>query len=60
MAKVKIKQVKSKINRPANQKKTLVALGIKKMHKVVEHEATPQVMGMIDKVKHLLEVEEVK
>ncbi len=60
MAKVKIKQVKSKINRPARQKKTLTALGIKKMNQTIEHEATPQIMGMIAKVNHLLEVEEVK
>ena len=60
MAKVKIKQIKSKINKPARQKKTLTALGIKKMHQVVEHDATPQIMGMIAKVDHLLHVEEVK
>ncbi len=60
MGKVKIKQIKSKIKQPARQKKTLTALGIRKMHQVVEHEATPQIMGMIAKVKHLLAVEEVK
>jgi len=60
MAKVKIKQIKSKIKQPARQKKTLTALGIRKMHNVVEHEATPQIMGMIAKVQHLLSVEEVK
>ncbi len=60
MAKVRIKQVKSKINRPARQKATLVALGVRKMHQAVEHEATPQIMGMIAKVQHLLVVEEVK
>lgn len=60
MGKVKIKQIKSKIKRPARQKKTLTALGIRKMHQVVEHEATPQILGMIAKVKHLLEVEEIK
>jgi len=60
MSKVKIKQIKSKINRPARQKKTLTALGIRKMNQVVEHEATPQILGMIEKVKHLLLVEEVK
>lgn len=60
MAKVKIKQIKSQINKPARQKKTLTALGIRKMNQVVEHEATPQIMGMIAKVNHLLEVEEVK
>ena len=60
MGKVKIKQIKSQINKPARQKKTLTALGIRKMHQVVEHEATPQIMGMIAKVNHLIEVEEVK
>ena len=60
MEKVKIKQIKSKIKRPARQKKTLTALGIRKMHQVVEHNATPQIMGMIAKVKHLLLVEEIK
>lgn len=60
MGKVKIKQIKSKINKPARQKKTLVALGIRKMNQVVEHEATPQIMGMIAKVNHLVSVEEVK
>lgn len=60
MGKVKIKQIKSKIKQPARQKKTLIALGIRKMHNVVEHEATPQIMGMIAKVEHLLSVEVVK
>jgi large subunit ribosomal protein L30 len=60
MAKVKIKQIRSKINQPARQKKTLTALGVRKMHNIVEHEATPQIMGMIAKVQHLLSVEEVK
>jgi large subunit ribosomal protein L30 len=59
MKKVKIKQIKSGIDRPKDQKQTLVALGIKRMHQVVEHNATPQVMGMINKVKHLLSVEEI-
>jgi len=58
MAKIKVKQVKSAINRPLRQKKTLVALGIKKLHKTVEHEATPQIMGMLNKVQHLVEVSE--
>ncbi len=60
MGKVKVKQIKSKINQPARQKKTLEALGIRKMNQVVEHEATPQIMGMIAKVSHLVTVEEVK
>ena len=56
MAKIKIKQVKSRINRPAQQKKTLDALGLRKMNKVVEVEATPQVLGMVNQVRHLVEV----
>ncbi|TVR38429.1 MAG: 50S ribosomal protein L30 [Cryomorphaceae bacterium] len=60
MAKVKIVQVKSAIKRPKDQKATLVALGIKRMNRPVEKEATPQILGMIHKVKHLLQVEEVK
>ncbi len=59
MAKIRVKQVRSKINRPENQKRTLEALGLRKMNQVVEHEATPQIMGMVKKVSHLLEVEEL-
>jgi large subunit ribosomal protein L30 len=57
MAKVKITQVRSIIDRPRRQKGTIKALGLRKMHQTVEHEATPQIMGMIAKVKHLLKVE---
>ena len=56
MAKIKIKQVKSRINRPARQKKTLDALGLRKLNQVVEKEDTPQVLGMINQVRHLVEV----
>ena len=56
MAKILIKQVKSRINRPARQKKTLDALGLKKLNQVVEREATPQVLGMVNTVRHLVEV----
>jgi len=59
MTKLKITQVRSAINRPARQKKTLIALGIKKMNRPREIESSPQVLGMIDKVKHLLKVEEI-
>jgi len=59
MAKLKIKQVKSKIGSTKRQKDTLEALGLKKMNGVVEHEATPQILGMIRKVNHLVVVEEV-
>ncbi len=58
MAKIKIKQIASKINRPSRQKLTLEALGLKKMNQVVEHEATPQILGMVKKVQHLVSVEE--
>lgn len=60
MAKIKITQVKSQINRPADQKKTLIALGLKKLNQTVEHEATPQILGMVKKVEHLLSVEKGK
>ena len=60
MAKIRVTQVKSKIGRPEGQKKTMLALGLKKMNQTVEHEATPQVLGMVKKVSHLLKVEEVK
>lgn len=59
MKKVKITQIKSIIGRPDRQKKTMAALGLSKMHQSVEKEATPQVLGMINKVKHLLSVEEL-
>lgn len=60
MAKIKITQVKSVIDRPERQKKTMVALGLKKMHATVEVEATPQILGMVTKVNHLVKVEDVK
>lgn len=59
MKKVRITQVRSAINRPNRQKLTLKALGIKKLNKPKEHTFTPQVAGMIDKVKHLLKIEEI-
>ncbi len=58
MSKVKIKQIRSKINRPVDQKRTLEALGLKKIGQVVEHEITPSVEGMINKVKHLITIVE--
>ena len=58
MAKIKVKQIKSKINSTKRQKRTLEALGIKKMHQVVEHEGTPQILGMVKKVSHLVSVED--
>jgi large subunit ribosomal protein L30 len=59
MAKIKITQIKSAIDRPQRQKDTIKALGIRKMHRTVEHEATPQILGMVAKVKHLVKVENV-
>ncbi len=57
MAKVKITQIKSGIGHPLRQKRTLWALGIRKMHHSAEHEATPQIMGMVRKVNHLVKYE---
>jgi large subunit ribosomal protein L30 len=57
MAKIKITQIKSAIDRPEDQKLTLKALGLKKMHATKEVEATPQIKGMVDKVKHLVKVD---
>ncbi len=59
MAKIKITQVKSKIGSTERQKKTLQALGLRKMHHSVEVEGTPQILGMVTKVSHLLKVEKV-
>jgi large subunit ribosomal protein L30 len=59
MAKLRIKQIKSKIGSTKRQKQTLEALGLRKMNSVVEHDATPQIKGMVEKVNHLVIVEEV-
>ncbi|HEY3371765.1 MAG TPA: 50S ribosomal protein L30 [Prolixibacteraceae bacterium] len=59
MAKIKITQVRSKIGSDWTQVATLTALGIKKLNRSVEHEVTPQILGMVNKVKHLVKVEEV-
>ncbi|HHC78690.1 MAG TPA: 50S ribosomal protein L30 [Flavobacteriia bacterium] len=60
MKRIRVKQVRSKIRRPQDQKRTLEALGLRKMNQVVEHDATPTILGMVNKVKHLISVEEVK
>lgn len=60
MATIKVKKVKSAINRSKRQKATLIALGLKKIGQVVEHEATPSIIGMVKKVEHLVSVEETK
>ena len=58
MTKIKVKQVKSRIGRSKDQKRTLDALGLRKMQSVVEHNATPQILGMVAKIKHLITVVE--
>ncbi len=60
MSKVTNKQVKSKIGKPERQKRTLEALGLRKLNHSVEHEATPQILGMVVKVRHLVKVEKFK
>ena len=57
MGKVKITQVKSTIDRSRRQKDTIQALGLRRINHQVEHEATPQILGMIAKVNHLVKVE---
>lgn len=58
--KVQITQVRSLINRPADQKATMKALGLGKMNRTVTKEVTPQILGMIKKVTHLVELEEIE
>ena len=60
MKKIRITQVKSVIDRPERQKKTMSALGLNKLNATVEVEATPQILGMVRKVTHLVKVEETK
>ncbi|MBL4888044.1 MAG: 50S ribosomal protein L30 [Flavobacteriaceae bacterium] len=59
MAKIKVTKVKSAIKRPLRQKRTLEALGLRKIGQVVEHDDTPTIVGMVNKVKHLVSVETV-
>lgn len=58
MSTIKIKQVRSRIRSPKNQKLNLDALGLKKLNQIVEHEDTPQIRGMIAKVSHLVKIVE--
>lgn len=58
MARIRITQIKSTINRPAVQKRTIKALGLGRINKSVEVEATPQILGMVNKVSHLVTVSE--
>ena len=57
--KLQIKLVRSPLKRKPNQRKTVAALGLRKMNQVVEHDATPSVVGMVNAVSHLLEVKEI-
>lgn len=59
MAKIRITQVKSKNGKPERQKRTLAALGIRKLNHSVEHEATPPILGMVEKIRHLVKVENI-
>ncbi len=59
MAKVKVTQVKSTIDRSKRQKATIQALGLRKINHTVVHEGTPQILGMIAKVNHLVKVEQL-
>lgn len=58
MEKIKLTQVKSLIDRSKRQKNTMKALGLGKINSVVEHETSPQIMGMVSKIKHLVKIEE--
>ncbi len=59
MAKIKITLVKSSIGSTKHQKLILESLGLRKMNSSVEHDATPQIVGMVNKMKHLIKVEEI-
>jgi large subunit ribosomal protein L30 len=59
MGKIKVTQIKSAIKKPVRQKRTLEALGLRRLHQTIEVEATPQIRGMVAKVAHLVVVEEV-
>ena len=59
MKKIKVTQIKSIIDRPERQKRTMKALGLRKLNASVEVEATPQILGMVTKVNHLITVEEL-
>ena len=59
MKKIKVTQIKSIIDRSERQKKTMIALGLRKMNASVEVIATPQILGMVTKVNHLIRVEEL-
>jgi large subunit ribosomal protein L30 len=58
MGQIKVTQIKSAIKKPVRQKRTLEALGLRRLHQTIEVEATPQIRGMVAKVAHLVKVEE--
>jgi len=60
MAKIKVKQVRSQIKCPQTQKRVMESLGLHKIGQVVEHDVNPAILGMVNKVKHLVSVEETK
>ncbi|MEC7617636.1 MAG: 50S ribosomal protein L30 [Bacteroidota bacterium] len=59
MGKIKVTQTRSNIKRPEDQKRTLKALGLKKIGQSVEHDDSANVLGMVEKVKHLVSVEQL-
>jgi large subunit ribosomal protein L30 len=59
MKRVRITQIKSGINRPERQKRILLSLGLRRMHQTVEHDATPQILGMANAISHLVKIEEI-
>ncbi|MDX9929544.1 MAG: 50S ribosomal protein L30 [Bacteroidales bacterium] len=59
MKRIRITQVRSKIGRPENQKRVLESLGLRKLNQSVEHDASKPILGMVDKVRHLVKVEEI-
>ena len=60
MSRIRLTQLRSTIKRPARQVKTMEALGLRKINSSVEHNVTPQIMGMVERVRHLLKVEELE
>lgn len=60
MTKLKVTKVKSAINRTLSQKRTLESLGLKRIGQTIVHDNTPAIVGMVNKVKHLVSVEETK
>ncbi len=59
MARIRITQIRSKIGRPERQKRTLEAQGNRKLNQSVEHEATAQILGMVERIRHLVKVENI-